>query len=71
MGERIEQMLAMEETTGLLKDYRDFQRRTDGIKYELTRFLLDAKRDGKSVAAPTVRPPRVIHYLTMPASALI
>src|SRR5690606_28503822 len=31
--------------------YRDFQARTDRIKHELTRFLLDARRDGKRVAA--------------------
>jgi hypothetical protein len=46
-------MLATEATTGMLnpEHYRDFQARTDRIKHELTRFLLDAKRDGKAVAA--------------------
>jgi len=46
-------MLAREVTTGILKPeyYRDFQARTDRIKHDLTRFLLDAKRDGKAVAA--------------------
>lgn len=46
-------MLAREATTGMLnpEHYRDFQARTDRIKHELTRFLLDAKRDGKAVAA--------------------
>lgn len=46
-------MLATEAATGLLDaaHYRDFQARTDRIKHELTRFLLDARRDGKRVAA--------------------
>lgn len=46
-------MLATEAATGLLDPghYRDFQARTDRIKHELTRFLLDARRDGKRVAA--------------------
>jgi 2-polyprenyl-3-methyl-5-hydroxy-6-metoxy-1,4-benzoquinol methylase len=46
-------MLARETTTGMLKPehYRNFQARTDRIKHDLMRFLLDAKRDGKAVAA--------------------
>ena len=46
-------MLATESASGMLKPehYRDFQVRTERIKHNLTRFLLDAKRDGKIVAA--------------------
>ncbi|WP_394560349.1 methyltransferase domain-containing protein [Aquipseudomonas alcaligenes] len=46
-------MLTTEAATGLLDadHYRDFQARTDRIKHELMRFLLDARRDGKRVAA--------------------
>lgn len=46
-------MLATEAATGLLDadHYCDFQARTDRIKHELMRFLLDARRDGKRVAA--------------------
>ena len=46
-------MLATEAAIGLLdaSHYRDFQARTDRIKHELMRFLLDARRDGKRVAA--------------------
>src|SRR5690606_22431247 len=46
-------MLAKEAAIGMLKPehYRDFQARTDRIKHDLMRFLLDAKRDGKTVAA--------------------
>jgi SAM-dependent methyltransferase len=52
-GPRVAQVLAAEKACGMLNanHYRDFQTRTDRIKYELTRFLLDAKRDGKRVAA--------------------
>lgn len=52
-GTRVTQMLAEEKASGMLNaaHYRDFQARTNRIKYELTRFLLDAKRDGKRVAA--------------------
>jgi hypothetical protein len=50
---RVAQVLAAEKASGMLSaaHYRDFQARTNRIKYELTRFLLDAKRDGKRVAA--------------------
>ena len=50
---RVAQVLAAEKASGMLSaaHYRDFQARTNHIKYELTRFLLDAKRDGKRVAA--------------------
>lgn len=50
---RVAQILKAEKSSGMLNTdyYRDFQSRTNHIKYELTRFLLDAKRDGKRVAA--------------------
>ena len=50
---RVTQILEAEKASGILNTdyYRDFQNRTNLIKYELTRFLLDAKRDGKRVAA--------------------
>ena len=50
---RVTQILEAEKSSGILNTdyYRDFQNRTNLIKYELTRFLLDAKRDGKRVAA--------------------
>ncbi|MBF8176674.1 class I SAM-dependent methyltransferase [Herminiimonas contaminans] len=50
---RVAQVLTAEKASGMLstEHYRDFQVRTDRIKYELIRFLLDAKRDGKRVAA--------------------
>ncbi|MDR2186447.1 MAG: class I SAM-dependent methyltransferase [Azonexus sp.] len=50
---RVAQVLNAEKNNGMLKAdyYRDFQARTNQIKYELTCFLLDAKRDGKRVAA--------------------
>ncbi len=46
-------MLAREAAAGMQKPehYRDFQARTDRIKHDLTRFLLDANRDCKTVAA--------------------
>jgi len=46
-------MLAREASRGILQagHYRDFQARTDRIKHDLTRFLLDAQREGKTVAA--------------------
>jgi 2-polyprenyl-3-methyl-5-hydroxy-6-metoxy-1,4-benzoquinol methylase len=49
---RVSQVLAMEKASGILSaiHYCDFQIRTNRIKYELIRFLLDAKRDGKRVA---------------------
>lgn len=49
----VAQVLEAENSSGILNTdyYRDFQNRTNLIKYELTRFLLDAKRDGKRVAA--------------------
>jgi len=50
---RVARMLDSEKASGMLNtaSYRGFQARTDRIKHELTRFLLDAKRDGKRVAA--------------------
>lgn len=50
---RVTQILEAEKSSGILNTdyYRDFQNRTNLIKYELTRFLLEAKRDGKRVAA--------------------
>jgi predicted TPR repeat methyltransferase len=52
-SERVAQVLAAEKTAGMTSadGYRGFQARTNQIKYALTRFLLDAKRDGKKVAA--------------------
>jgi hypothetical protein len=49
----VAKILESEKSSGILNAdyYRDFQSRTNHIKYELTRFLLDAKRDGKCVAA--------------------
>ena len=49
----VEAMLALEAAIGILqaKYYRDFQMRTDRIKHELTRFLLDAHREERTVAA--------------------
>lgn len=50
---RVAQVLEAEKASGMLRadHYRDFQGRTNRVKYELVRFLLDAKRDGKGVAA--------------------
>ena len=50
---RVAHALAAEKASGMLSaaHYRDFQARANLIKYELIRFLLDAKRDGKRVAA--------------------
>ena len=50
---RVAQVLEAEKASGMLRadHYRDFQGRTNRVKYELVRFLLDAKRDGKRVAA--------------------
>lgn len=50
---RVAQVLEAEKASGILSadHYRDFQGRTNRVKYELVRFLLDAKRDGKRVAA--------------------
>jgi len=52
-GARVAQVLAAEKASGMLRadHYSDFQARTNRIKYELIRFLLDAKRDDKRVAA--------------------
>ncbi len=49
----VAQILEAEKSSGMLNTdyYRNFQSRTNYIKYELTRFLLDAKRDRKRVAA--------------------
>lgn len=46
-------MLAKEAAAGMQNAdyYRAFQARTDRIKHELTRFLLDAQSEGKTVAA--------------------
>lgn len=51
--ERLQQVLAAEEASGMLNSeyYRDFQSQTNNVKYELIRFLIDAKRSGKRVAA--------------------
>lgn len=51
--ERVQQVLAAEKASGMLNSdhYRDFQLRTDNVKYDLIRFLIDAKRSGKRVAA--------------------
>ena len=53
MSARVAQVLGAEKASGMLSanHYRDFQIRTNHIKYELMRFLLDARRDGKRVAA--------------------
>jgi SAM-dependent methyltransferase len=50
---RVAHILAVEMKSGMLsaEHYRDFQIRTNRIKYELIEFLLAAKRDGKRVAA--------------------
>lgn len=50
---RVAQVLEAEKSSGMLRadHYRDFQGRTNRVKYDLLRFLLDAKRDGKRVAA--------------------
>src|SRR5690606_21392576 len=52
-SDHVLQVLDAEKASGMLNvdHYRDFQTRTNRIKYELVRFLLDAKRDGKRVAA--------------------
>lgn len=52
-SKQVVQVLATEKGSGMFSaaHYRDFQARTNRIKFELTRFLLDAKREGKSVAA--------------------
>ena len=49
----VARILALESAAGIQKAeyYRNFQARTNRIKYDLTRFLLDAQRDGKTVAA--------------------
>ena len=46
-------ILTKEATAGLQKaeHYRDFQARTDRIKHDLSRFLLNAHFEGKTVAA--------------------
>lgn len=51
--ENIEKILNDEERDGLhsLDGYNSFQKRVESIKYDFMRFLLDAKRDGKKVAA--------------------
>lgn len=50
---RVAQVLEAEKASGMLRadHYRDFQGRTNRVKYDLVQFLLDAKRDGKRVAA--------------------
>jgi 2-polyprenyl-3-methyl-5-hydroxy-6-metoxy-1,4-benzoquinol methylase len=52
-GSHVAQVLETERDSGMLiaEHYQDFQARTDRIKHELTYFLLDARRDGKRVAA--------------------
>jgi hypothetical protein len=46
------QLLDRERAAGVLMDqyYTGFQRRTDRVKNEFLRFLLEARRDGKKVA---------------------
>ncbi len=46
-------MLTQEAASGMLQSehYRNFQARTDRIKHQLMQFLLDAQREGKTVAA--------------------
>jgi predicted TPR repeat methyltransferase len=53
MSDRVLRVLNAEKAGGMLntEHYRDFQVRTDRIKYELMRFLIDAKHYGKRVAA--------------------
>lgn len=53
VGANVAQVLAEEKASGMLNVacYRNFQDRTNHIKYQLMRFLLDAKRDGKRVVA--------------------
>lgn len=53
VGANVAKVLAAEKKIGLLTAgcYQNFQDRTNQIKYQLIRFLLDAKRDGKRVAA--------------------
>jgi 2-polyprenyl-3-methyl-5-hydroxy-6-metoxy-1,4-benzoquinol methylase len=50
---RVAQVLASEKASGMFSasHYRDFQARTNRIKYELNHFLIEAKLDGKRVAA--------------------
>jgi SAM-dependent methyltransferase len=50
---RVGQVLAAEIASGMLSadHYSEFQARTNRIKYELTSFLIDAKHDGKRIAA--------------------
>jgi SAM-dependent methyltransferase len=51
--EAVHTVLFEEERQGLrkLSTYRDFQRRTDQIKYDLLKFLIEQKEKGKKVAA--------------------
>ncbi len=53
VGANVAQVLAEEKVSGMLNAayYRNFQDRTNHIKHQLMRFLLDAKRDGKRVVA--------------------
>ncbi len=53
VGANVATVLAEEKASGMLNAacYRNFQDRINHIKHQLTRFLLDAKRDGKRVVA--------------------
>ncbi len=53
VGANVAQVLAEEKVSGMLNAacYRNFQDRTNHIKHQLMRFLLDARRDGKRVVA--------------------
>lgn len=53
VGINVALVLAEEKASGMLNAacYQNFQDRTNHIKHQLMRFLLDAKRDGKRVVA--------------------
>lgn len=53
VSDRVDEMLTREKEHGLLDPahYRGFQERTNRIKHDLLQLLLDAKRNGKRVAA--------------------
>ena len=53
ISERVTQLLAQEEATGVkaAEYYRSLQARAETIAHDMLRFLLEAKKDGKLVAA--------------------
>jgi hypothetical protein len=53
VDERVKQLLDREERAGMRTDayYEGFQARAEDVKNEFLRFLIDAKREGKTVAA--------------------